>query len=1194
MSTSEYRPLAQRQASLNAEVERARQDEHALDVELAKVRRQTQRLRSLASSSSAGPAIHQPRHIVNMRAALQYDLIPDPECSGGNLTLGGVVRADVATSAGTPLKKRGAAAGHQFVDDDDDDDDDGGGGGGGGGAAPVSAATGEQQQQQQHSPAQVSPTGLGPPVAGGQAATPSGELGAEVQGQLMKLLCESEDLTPAALNEALEPLPAEVMATPDDRGETPLHWLCEHRALTVELLAAGRERLPAEAMATPDKECGGFTPLHRLCLNSALKVEVLTAGRQGLAAEAMTTPTKIGVTPLHLLCSNNALTLKLLEAGRHGLKLQAMATPTKDGVTPLLYLCGNKALTLDLLRAGREGLPAEVMLTPDGDGDTLLDELCGNSAFTTHELAILWSANLDPLEASLNKNNAARARDLVNLLPKGLPPRTEDDTHGGSDDSAGPGGTQPHESAPPPITLAQVPGMVGKEGKEGNLQRMYSGGLGSVATALLREHGVVDAGYAPRDTFCRDCDRAELGPLGLAAASAGSEKLVPTFEDNADSTIAGIDWSQHLKVHQCASGNNKRINVKPVVLAVCDAARAADKGLLHVLARPGVPVSAFDTRIAKLLIAHKWQAFGNRMFLIEAAVFVLMLAAWQTLALLVAQHGDAAMAELTTGCAVAGALLGVAVPGLLAAARACLPLVPRTPKSGFRPWEQKWLLDNLNWYIRKGWYEDGADSKRRQWSPLGVFCHCLDDKLPGLVFFPLWYLVVFPSYHALTLATHLGPAYGAAVLLGATPSSVLGLRPTSLSALALTCLLATTTRNIVLELREANGSTRLTAKLKTLEAPYKREGARRVLCGVPNAVVLLAKGFRVAVVAIKSHLTAEIWNGLDLATLTFNILIAIRVLSQCDAVITCQLAVVNTTLLWLRLVQLLGGFDSTAVYVSMFTSVFSKMLSFLLMIGIFVVSNGFALNLLYPSHLHGSTAAEKAALAAWTTDTSSDTAAMDELSGTVWRAMFASFDMALGEFDRVLLDDAFSPVLAYFMFIEYILVVNIVMLNLLIALMGGAYERVAETARLVRQKQRAELILQYERLMSTADRSNLQWHPRYLHALVPADELEEEAGAEEAGVINGVKRLLLSNAHSGESLESKINTRMDQKLQGVQEHMDGRLGQFEREMNAKIDKMDEKMDKTIQKIQAHMDENVVQMNEKLDEVLALLMAGETC
>ena len=74
------------------------------------------------------------------------------------------------------------------------------------------------------------------------------------------------------------------------------------------------------------------------------------------------------------------------------------------------------------------------------------------------------------------------------------------------------------------------------------------------------------------------------------------------------------------------------------------------------------------------------------------------------------------------------------------------------------------------------------------------------------------------------------------------------------------------------------------------------------------------------------------------------------------------------------------------------------------------------------------------------------------------------------------------------------IIVNIVMLShLLIALMGGSYECVAETAKLVTLKNRAELILQYEVRMSVEQLANKQWHPTYLHALVPADDdMEEE------------------------------------------------------------------------------------------------------
>ena len=49
----------------------------------------------------------------------------------------------------------------------------------------------------------------------------------------------------------------------------------------------------------------------------------------------------------------------------------------------------------------------------------------------------------------------------------------------------------------------------------------------------------------------------------------------------------------------------------------------------------------------------------------------------------------------------------------------------------------------------------------------------------------------------------------------------------------------------------------------------------------------------------------------------------------------------------------------------MFTAVSYEMRYFLLMVLIFVVSNGFALDLLYPNHLHCDTAAEKAELTMW-------------------------------------------------------------------------------------------------------------------------------------------------------------------------------------------------------------------------------------
>ena len=127
----------------------------------------------------------------------------------------------------------------------------------------------------------------------------------------------------------------------------------------------------------------------------------------------------------------------------------------------------------------------------------------------------------------------------------------------------------------------------------------------------------------------------------------------------------------------------------------------------------------------------------------------------------------------------------------------------------------------------------------------------------------------------------------------------------------------------------------------------------------------------------------------------------------------------------------------------------------------------------------------------------------------------------------------------------------------------------AEKAKLETLKQRAELILQFERMMSTAERENPQYHPKYLHALVAADEVEDELGAEEAGVINGVKRLLVEKLGKNslgdkvEEMQKAIETKIsanDQKVEKVEEKVD--------KMEEKLDGLKDDMAKDMAKIMA--------------------------
>lgn len=135
---------------------------------------------------------------------------------------------------------------------------------------------------------------------------------------------------------------------------------------------------------------------------------------------------------------------------------------------------------------------------------------------------------------------------------------------------------------------------------------------------------------------------------------------------------------------------------------------------------------------------------------------------------------------------------------------------------------------------------------------------------------------------------------------------------------------------------------------------------------------------------------------------------------------------------------------------------------------------------------------------------------------------------------------------------DFVVLVPLIMLNLLIALMGGSYERVEGQAKNEGRRQRAELLVDFEMLLSPAERKNITMFPEWLvsqlhyarirtpmHSVALASQLITEpnvithelalkpvwvnlgrlfmylppdhstpADADENGVINGVKRVI--------------------------------------------------------------------------------------
>ena len=108
---------------------------------------------------------------------------------------------------------------------------------------------------------------------------------------------------------------------------------------------------------------------------------------------------------------------------------------------------------------------------------------------------------------------------------------------------------------------------------------------------------------------------------------------------------------------------------------------------------------------------------------------------------------------------------------------------------------------------------------------------------------------------------------------------------------------------------------------------------------------------------------------------------------------------------------------------------------FLIMLLILVAGNIFTMQLIYPSVMQADLNLTK----------SDRNSIADHFDG--WgHAIFGSLDMLFSSnFDQELLDKAYSPGLAYCYYCWFVVLVPLIMLNLLIALMGGSCEFVVRS-----------------------------------------------------------------------------------------------------------------------------------------------------
>jgi len=178
------------------------------------------------------------------------------------------------------------------------------------------------------------------------------------------------------------------------------------------------------------------------------------------------------------------------------------------------------------------------------------------------------------------------------------------------------------------------------------------------------------------------------------------------------------------------------------------------------------------------------------------------------------------------------------------------------------------------------------------------------------------------------------------------------------------------------------------------------------------------------------------WNWLDIGNLVIMWLVIVRHRSCADIGLTAQFMAAGTSLLWLRVVNYLNGFEVTASYVRMTFAIMSDMRSFMLILAIIVVGNAFVLLFLYPEDVLSRYGNDTDSELGWELD-GDEAATVEHRFGGYSRALFTSMIMFFDVTELQLVQDAYSPSVATWHYLYYVVLLPLILLNLLIALMGG-------------------------------------------------------------------------------------------------------------------------------------------------------------
>jgi len=149
------------------------------------------------------------------------------------------------------------------------------------------------------------------------------------------------------------------------------------------------------------------------------------------------------------------------------------------------------------------------------------------------------------------------------------------------------------------------------------------------------------------------------------------------------------------------------------------------------------------------------------------------------------------------------------------------------------------------------------------------------------------------------------------------------------------------------------------------------------------------------------------------------------------------------------------------------------------------------------------------------------------------------------------------------------------------------------------RRQKAELLVSLEVLMSDEDKNNEEYFPRWIFWYRPAERQDEDT-SDENGVINGVQRMLAQQSKEQQGmLDQQSKDQAVQIANLTQElgelHTAAQLKQELSEHETRIQDMGAKMEKELSELQSQMDklqQNVSEKIEKANESMQAEMSAK--